>query len=134
MTWQQFEEEIHILSQKINASPPDIIVGIVRGGIIPARLLATHLDIKSMYCLTVEKQENERKVTTDITTDLKDKRILLVEDMLETGKSLSAAKEYLESKGALVQTACLYIMPISEIEPDYYLKIVEKVEKYPWEN
>lgn len=134
MTWQQFEEELHTLSQKIKTSPPDIIIGIIRGGVIPARLLATYLEIKHMYCLTVEKQENERKVTTDITTDLKDKRILLVEDMLETGKSLIAAKEYLESKGAFVQTACLYIMPISKIEPNYYLRTIENVETFPWEN
>lgn len=100
---------------------------------IPARLLATYLDVKKMYCLTVEKQGNERKVTSEITKNLEDKKILLVEDMLETGKSLIVAKNTLKSKGAIVKTACLYTMPISEIEPDYYLRTVNNVELFPWE-
>jgi hypoxanthine phosphoribosyltransferase len=65
--------------------------------------------------------------------DLVNKNVLLVEDMLETGKSLIAAKQYLESKGARVKTACLYVMPISEIVPDFSLRQVEKVEKFFWE-
>jgi len=35
MTWQEFEEELNTLSQKIDFTP-DIIVGIVRGGLVPA--------------------------------------------------------------------------------------------------
>jgi len=132
MTWEELENEIQALASKISYTP-DIIIGIVRGGLIPARLLSSSLKIKNMYCLTVKKYDIERKVTSEISEDLIGKKILLVEDMLETGKSLIVAKRYLETKGAIVQTGCLYIMPISEIEPDYYLKIIEEVAKFPWE-
>jgi hypoxanthine phosphoribosyltransferase len=53
--------------------------------------------------------------------------------MLEAGKSLIAAKKYLEGKKAIVKTACLYIMPNAEIKPDFYLKEVKTVIKFPWE-
>jgi hypothetical protein len=53
--------------------------------------------------------------------------------MLEAGKSLIVAKEYLANKGADVKTACLYTMPISEIKPDFYIREVNDVIKFPWE-
>ncbi len=132
MDWIQFDQEIQALSGKIN-SQFDVIVGIVRGGLIPARLLSKYLGVKELYCLTVQKQGNERKVVTEITARLQNKKVLLVEDILETGKSLMVAKKYLETKGANVSTAALCVMPISEIEPNFYLKKVEKLVPFPWD-
>jgi len=43
------------------------------------------------------------------------------------------AKQCLESLSAKVKTACLYTMPISEIIPEFYLKQVQEVERFPWE-
>ena len=86
-----------------------------------------------MHCLTVRKVGEERKVVDEILDNLVGKNILLVEDMLETGRSLVVAKQYLESKGATVKTVCLYIMEITEIEPDFYIRLVQEVEKFPWD-
>ncbi|NTU46494.1 NUDIX domain-containing protein [Candidatus Roizmanbacteria bacterium] len=132
VTWEKLNEEIDILSKRVE-STPDIIIGIVRGGMIPARMLASKLKVKQMFCLSVTKMGNERKVTTEISEDISGKTILLVEDMLETGKSLIVVKKYLEQKGALVKTACLYTMSISQIQPDYSLRAVSEVPHFPWE-
>ncbi|HEY4522583.1 MAG TPA: phosphoribosyltransferase family protein [Candidatus Paceibacterota bacterium] len=132
MNWDVLHQEVKDLAAKVG-DKPDIIIGIVRGGLIPARLLSSSLGVKEMYCLTVKKVGDERKVLSDITEDLSRKKILLVEDMLETGKSLQVAKEYLEAKGADVKTACLYTMPISEVKPDYSLKEISEVAHFPWE-
>ncbi|KKR27625.1 MAG: Phosphoribosyltransferase [candidate division CPR2 bacterium GW2011_GWD1_39_7] len=132
MTWQEFEEELNTLSQKIDFTP-DIIVGIVRGGLVPARLLSKSLKVKDMYCLTVKKVGEERKVMSEIKEDFNNKNILLVEDMLETGRSLKVAEDYLLNKGANVKTVCFYVMSISEIKPDFYLKEVEVLPVFPWE-
>lgn len=132
MTWIVFKKEILSLSKKINFKP-DILIGIVRGGLVPTRLLSTILKVKNVYCLTVNKIGEKRKVQTEINGNLKNKKILLIEDMLETGKSLIEAKKYLELKGANIKTACLYITPQSEIKPDFYLKTVNKLIKFPWE-
>lgn len=123
---------MEILASKIDYTP-DIIIGIVRGGLIPARLLSSELKVKDMYALTVKKVGQEREVTIEILEDLSDKKILLVEDMLETGRSLVVAKEYLEKRGANVKTACLYTMPVSELKPDFSLKEVVEVMPFPWE-
>jgi hypoxanthine phosphoribosyltransferase len=132
MTWNELQAEIKTLAAKVDFGP-DIVVGIVRGGLVPARLLSRELGVKEMYALTVKKIGEERKVMSEILEDLHGKNILLVEDMLETGKSLIVAKEYLVSKGAEVKTACLYTMPQSEIVPDFSLKQVSDVVHFPWE-
>lgn len=132
MTWEELEKEIQVLASKIDIHP-DIIIGVVRGGLIPARLLSNKLRVNDMYSLTVKKLGEERKVTSEVLEDLTGKKILLIEDVLETGKSLIAAKRYLETKGAIIQTACLYTMPVSELKPDYYLKEVIEAVKFPWE-
>lgn len=134
MEWTQFEREIKKLAKKIKGDfLPDIIIGITRGGVVPARLLSRELNVKSMHGISVEKEGEERKVVTDILADIKGKKILLVEDMLETGRSLIVAKKYLEEKEAEVKTACLYTMPQSEIKPEYFLSEVESTQKFPWE-
>jgi hypothetical protein len=134
MEWSQFEEEIKKLAEKINSEfQPDLIIGIMRGGAVPARLLSRELGVKSMYGISVEKSGGNRNVITEINIDLKGKKVLLVEDMLETGRSLIVAKKYLEDQGAQVKTTCLYTMPQSEIKPDYFLSEVENTQKFPWE-
>ena len=132
MDWTSFIQELKKLSARIDYRP-DIVVGIARGGVIPARLLATELNIDTMYFLTVRKQGDQRRVVTEVLDDLVDRNILLVEDALETGKSLIAAKEYLIAKGARVKTACLYYTPASIIIPDFYLEKVDKLPRFPWE-
>ncbi|OGI25699.1 MAG: hypothetical protein A3J76_04430 [Candidatus Moranbacteria bacterium RBG_13_45_13] len=134
MEWNQIEEEIKKLAEKIKKEfQPDMIIGVMRGGAVPARLLSRELGVKSMYGISVEKDGEERKVITDLLIDLKGKKILLVEDMLETGRSLIVAKKYLEEKNAEVKTVCLYTMPHSEIQPNYFLSEVENAQKFPWE-
>lgn len=132
MDWTIFQQEIERLSRNIELKF-DMIVGITRGGVVPARMLSSLLKTPKMACISVEKQGGERKVITELLEDLTGKTILLVEDMLETGRSLMVAKTYLESKGAKVKTTCLYTMAISKIKPDYFLKEVEKVVEFPWE-
>lgn len=132
MNWEEFRTEVKTLTNKIDFKP-DVIIGIVRGGLVPARILSSELKVKDMYALTVKKVGEERKVTSDISEDLTGKKVLLVEDMLETGRSLVVAKDYLLTKGAEVKTACLYTMPISELKPDFFVKEVAEVTSFPWE-
>ena len=132
MNWEILEQEVKALADKIDYHP-DLIVGISRGGIVPARLLIKYLEIKDLHCISVKKIGEERQVTTEINEDLKNKNILLVEDILETGRSLIKAKEYLETKGTTIKTCCLYTMPIAEIKPDFYLKEIKEPESFPWE-
>ncbi len=132
MNWDEFDKEVRELGRRIDYTP-DAVIGIARGGVVPAVLLSKFLKVKDMYVLKVRREGTERRIMAEIVPDVGGMRVLLVEDMLETGKSLVVAKEYLEKKGAEVKTACLYTMPISEIRPDFSLREVAEVVPFPWE-
>ncbi len=132
MSWDEFDKEIRALAQEVDYTP-EIIVAVVRGGLVPARLLSTLLNVPQMRCITMVRNGGERKIMDELHEDITGKKVLVVEDMIESGKSLETAKQYFESKGAQVKTACLYTMPISEMAPDYFLREVPEVMKFPWE-
>jgi hypoxanthine phosphoribosyltransferase len=132
MEWKGFDKEIRELARRIDFSP-DAVVGIVRGGVLPATVLANLLKVRDLRVIKVKHVGSGRRVDDDAMQGVAGMKILLVEDMLNTGKSLAAAKQYLEKKGAEVKTACLYTLPHSEMEPDFFLKQVPEIVEFPWE-
>lgn len=132
MDWRKFERELHSLASRIEWKP-DAVVGITRGGVIPAAMLARICDARAIHIIRVRHVGSRRKVEEGTLPELAGKKVLLVEDMTKTGKSMAAAKTYLEEKGAQVKTACLYTMPGSEIAPDFSLKEIRAVAVFPWE-
>lgn len=87
---------------------PDCIVGILEGGYIPARNLAKILAITDMYTIKIKKYDddgnkmnNEAEIVELITADIIDRRVLIVDDVCETGESLNLAikevKKYTET-------------------------------------
>lgn len=131
MTWAKYMQEIKALVKKITYKP-DIIVGIARGGIIPAVLCAQSMGVKDMYCLKVRREGTKRKIIADVGTDVRNKKILVVDEMQETGRSMDTIKNYLKKKGAKVKTACP-IMPHTSPKPDFYLREVKEVQTFLWE-
>ncbi len=131
MNWDQFDKEIRELGRKIDFSP-DVVIGVVRGGVVPAAVLARMLKVRDIRVVKVRHVGSGRKVD-DEAPEVSGMKVLLVEDMLETGKSLQTAKEYFESKGAEVKTACIYTMKKSTVTPDYSLREIPEVVPFPWE-
>jgi hypoxanthine phosphoribosyltransferase len=128
------------LAEKTKGYGPDMIIGISRGGLVPARVLSDILDIKRVGIIgivfykkageTLEKPE----MTQELLMDIKGKKILLVDDVADTGKSLVVAKEYLEKMGpAEVRIAALHHKPNSMLEPDYFIGTTTAWIVYPWE-
>ncbi len=136
MNWEEFEDEIKELAAKIDIAP-DFIIGVVRGGLVPARLLAREIKVKMMFGVSIDRSEDRSDPTRAVQPlppyDYDGKSVLLVEDSLESGQSLQAAKEALEACGALVTTACLYTLACTEVTPDYSLGQVLKIPTFPWE-
>src|SRR5438552_2366908 len=132
MDWGQFEAETHALGDTITVNP-HVIVGVVRGGIIPARILSTLLGVPRMYCITTKTTKHGIVITNRILESLSDRSILLVEDMLETGRTMAAVAEYLKKKQAKVYTAALYVRPTGGFKPDFFLAETANPVTFPWE-
>jgi hypoxanthine phosphoribosyltransferase len=117
---------------------PDVIIGVGRGGLIPATLLAYKLNVKSIFNYTLQSYTDENKQGLDLTTlqlpgdeirKFKDKNILVVDDLSDTGDTLVHIKENLASLYDLnnVKFATLCIKEHTKFVPDFY------VQKYPTE-
>lgn len=61
-------------------------------------------------------------------------RVLLVDDVADTGKTLAAATSYISMHGPEeVKTATLYLKPWSMLQPDYYGEVTDAWIIFPWE-
>ncbi|MEM1570455.1 MAG: phosphoribosyltransferase [Candidatus Bathyarchaeia archaeon] len=141
-SWDEIYEMCIDLASMIKASgfKPDLIVGIARGGWVPARLLSDFLDnpnitsIKVEFYLDIGKTRDEPSITQDIQVSVAGRKVLLVDDVADTGKSLMLVKNHLKDMGASeTRIACLYFKPWSIVKPDYYVRETEAWIIFPHE-
>jgi hypothetical protein len=130
------------LADKIrkNGFKPDMIVGVSRGGWPPARVLSDLLDnpnlanVRAEFYLDVAKTKSEPTLTQPVSTTVKNKRALIVDEVADTGKSLKLVKEHIIEQGAKeVKIVTVYYKPWSIIKPDYYEKQTTRWIVFPWE-
>jgi uncharacterized protein len=138
ITWLEFETLIKDLSGKILVDKfnPTILIALARGGWVPTRFLSNSLKIKQLASigLTYSDETRTNLVSYSFPEPIGSiDKILLIEDRLETGRSLVEAKKIFELKGAEVKTACLYIRSDSIIRPDYFLDSIDENIIFPWE-
>ncbi len=119
---------------------PDVIVGISRGGLVPARVLSDIMGVGTVGILGivfykgVGKTARFPEITQELTMDLAGKKVLIVDDVADSGRSLAVAKEYVVRKGAgEVRAATIHYKPGSIFRPDYFVAETTAWIVYPWE-
>ncbi len=141
-TWERIYELLLNLASRIrrNGFKPDIIVGVARGGWPPARIMSDLLEnpevanVKAEFYLGVAETKGEPVITQPVSVPVKNKKILIVDDVADTGKSLALVKEHLEEQGASdVKIATIYSKPWSIITPDYFERKTSHWIIFPWE-
>lgn len=145
VSWDDIVKWSRELAKKIKESgfKPDVVVAVARGGFIPARLICDFLGVENLLSLqsqhwTEAAKAAERAIIKfPYKIDLTGKKVLLVDDIVDTGESLALAKKYIlenwrpkELRIATLQ----WIKPVAKIKPDYYLiEVTEWVWfQYPW--
>lgn len=122
---------------------PTVIVGLTRGGWVPARLLCDHLYVKKLYAVKTEhwgvtaSPDGKALLTQELNATIKSERVLIVDDITDTGESLKLAVSHIkELDPEVIQTACLLHITHSKIEPDFYSIRVEEKDWtwfiFPW--
>ncbi len=142
LTWGDIEEQCRALAKEIKeqAVSFDVIIGIARGGWIPARLLSDILDndevdtVRVKFYESVGKTAKEPVILHPIQIDIEDKEVLLVDDIADTGESLAATVEHLrEKKVKSIFVVTLLKKPISKFTPDLFAKETPDWVIFPWE-
>jgi hypothetical protein len=119
---------------------PEAIVGIARGGWVHARIACDLLGIKDLFSVKVDHwgvtatKDGKAKLTCRLTVDVKGKKVLVVDDITDTGESLTTAVEHVkESDPSDVKTATLMHIAGSKFVPDYYgVEMAWAWEIWPW--
>lgn len=141
-SWEDAEKATASLTEKINSSgfSPDIIIAISRGGLVPARLLSDSLNVPVLYTIriffysSVGVRMEKPEVTQPLSADIKGKKILIVDDISDSGKSLELAEEHAKSLNpAEIKTATIHYKPGSIFKPDFFVSTTEAWVVYPWE-
>jgi hypoxanthine phosphoribosyltransferase len=142
MSWEEAENAVAQIAQKVNSSgfKPDLIIGISRGGLVPARILSDILGNHELYVIRigfytgVGKTTREPRILQDVSIDVYGKKILLVDDISDTGGSFKTAVTHLETRGASeIKTASLHLKPASTFKPDFFIHTTDAWIIYPWE-
>jgi hypoxanthine phosphoribosyltransferase len=141
-TWSQIYAMLVSQAEKIRCSgfKSDVIVGVTRGGWVPARVLSDSLEIHALatvgveFYLGVSETISKPVLTQGVSLDVRGKKVLLVDDVTDTGGSLRLAIEHLEQRGVgEVQVATVYRKPLSVITPEFYEKETQCWVVFPWE-
>jgi hypoxanthine phosphoribosyltransferase len=154
-TWSQVEGACLDIARQMSNHHwrPDYIVGITRGGLVPANLLSQYTGIK-MSSLDVSLRDGGDCVSNcGMAEDaFEGKRILVVDDINDQGSTIAWIKKDWQSNalsghpnwqsiwGDSVRFAVLTHNLGSEFkDPDYYVWTVDKREEdcwlvYPWED
>lgn len=139
-------EDVQRLAEKVaenvltSGFRPDVIVAISRGGFDPARILCDQLSIQRLaslqveYYTGVEQRRGTPEIVYPLNADVPDLKVLVVDDVSDSGNSLKAARDHVLERGASeVRVATLHVKPWSNFRPDYYAEEVEAWVVYPWE-
>jgi hypoxanthine phosphoribosyltransferase len=142
MSWDELGVGSQALAEQVAADGlrPDFILGISRGGLLVAGALAYALGVKNTFTMSVEFYTgvDERLELPMLLppipdlVDLQEERVLIADDVADTGQTLVLVKEFLEGKVAEVKIAVLYEKPRSVVQSEYVWARTDKWIVFPW--
>lgn len=143
ISWGQVNRLCRKLARSIRSSgvAPDLIVAIGRGGYVPARILADLLGLMDLVGIRVEHYHGAQAapmaiIRQALCLNIDDRRILLLDDVSDTGDTFDVALRHLQESGnpETMHTAAVHHKIVSHFEPNFYAhKIVNwRWIIYPW--
>jgi len=129
LTWDEMATWTEAVANDIedDGYMPTVVVGLTRGGWIPARLICDHLKVKKLYAVKTEhwgvtaNNDGKALLTQELNMDIKGEKVLIVDDITDTGESLSLAKDHIvRLNPSEIKAATLLHISHSKVEPDYY--------------
>ena len=142
LTWDGFATMSRELAQMIADSDfePEILIGVARGGMIPAGALTYALGVKLTDAINVEFYTDVAETLPDpillapmLDTDsIRGRKLLLVDDVVDSGRTLALVLKLLRGFGADVRSAVIYSKPTTIVQPDFVWKHTDNWIVFPW--
>ena len=142
LTYPQFGIAIRKLGQIIadDGYKPDLILSIARGGLLIGGALGYAIGVKNTFTMSVEFYvgANERLPMPVVLPpvpnriDLTGAKVLIADDVADTGATLELVKNFCAGHVAEVRSAVLYTKSHSVLKPDYSWRQTDKWIEFPW--
>lgn len=147
ITWNEVDHLIDHLLPQFEGEFGAMLM-ITRGGIIPGGLMSEAMHLNYIFTASVDFpaqiEAEKRKLLAwpkfiqfpdeDL---LRGNRILVVDDVWGSGRTVTAVKNRISSAGGLPVTCVLHFNPyrslFGTVRPDYYAAITDAHIVYPWE-
>ena len=140
--WEQFGEASRELARMVadDGYEPEMILSIARGGLCIGGALGYALAVKNTYTMNVEFYTgvDERLEVPRILppapdfVDLGQAKLLIVDDVADTGHTLKSVHDFCAGKVGEVRTAVIYEKSHSVVQCDYVWRRTDLWINFPW--
>ena len=142
LTWELFGTAARELAVEIDADGfrPDLVLAIARGGLFVAGALGYALDVKNLHLVNVEFYTgvDERLDMPAMlppvpnAVDLSGARVLIADDVADTGATLRLVKDFCADHVAEVRCAVVYEKARSSVKCEYVWRRTDLWINFPW--
>jgi len=142
LTWVDFGRSCRDLARRIHTDGyrPDLILAIARGGLFPAGGLGYALDVKNLHVINVEFYTGvDERLPMPVVlppvpqlVDLSGARVLIADDVADTGATLRLVKDFCAQHVAEVRCAVIYEKPRSIVKCEYVWRRTGLWIDFPW--
>ncbi|MCA0146980.1 phosphoribosyltransferase [Blastococcus sp. LR1] len=142
LTYEAFGTAARQLAEQVadDGFEPDLVLSIARGGLFLGGALGYALDVKNIFVMNVEfytgvDQRLDLPVMLPPTLDIVDltgSRVLVADDVADTGKTLELVRNFCAGYVADVRTAVIYEKPQSLVRCDYVWRRTDLWIDFPW--
>jgi uncharacterized protein len=142
LTWEEFGDASRELASLVLADgfAPTVLLAIARGGLPVGGAVSYVLGLKNCCVINVEYYTgvDERLDVPVILppalhlVDLGDQRLLVVDDVADTGETLRLVAETIRPHAAELRTAVLYEKSRSVVRCDYVWRRTDRWIDFPW--
>ena len=137
--YEAFKNDTNTLIQKVKDFQPQTIVGIARGGLTLSHCMAEGMDIREVQTLRTELYDKTCKrdeLTIFDSCAFGDvKRVLVVDDISDSGETLDAIMKHLKAKYSTIEfkAATLFYKKTSIYEPHFWVNEADDWIDFFWE-
>jgi hypoxanthine phosphoribosyltransferase len=142
LTWELFGTASRELARLVaeDGYQADIVLAIARGGLFVAGALGYALDVKNLHVANVEFYTGvDERLPVPImlppvpnALDLSGARVLVADDVADTGATLKLVRDFCVGHVADVRCAVVYEKPHSTVQCEYVWRRTDRWINFPW--
>ncbi len=144
-SWNEHIQGINSLADDIIASgwKPTAILGISRGGLIPAAVLSYKLNVRLIQAVRVQHYDDQNTPLDSgpkfvdgpepfASHQIETERLLVVDDIIDTGETLNLVLDAVRPHAANIKVAALYVRSNQQNAADWFWKVEDEWVIFPW--